>query len=143
MGDKNCRMLKPRHLGSSRIGKGRYAKSVCSFWLGFLLSFIFDRFCWPMEHAAMLFPVVHWGQQCPEHHIARMHLEGNQWVIDGFVKAKACNHSPQVAASSDKSGDYCKLLLVHERHNTIARPFCHLHKQGETHKDSQCNVPWL
>eukprot|EP00438_Fugacium_kawagutii_P012436 Skav201778 [mRNA] locus=scaffold2375:47206:47424:+ [translate_table: standard] len=56
----------------------------------------------------------------PRTYIARMHLEGNQWVIDGFVKAKACNHSPQVAASSDKSGDYCKLLLVHERHNTIA-----------------------
>eukprot|EP00438_Fugacium_kawagutii_P036209 Skav225356 [mRNA] locus=scaffold652:34150:37293:- [translate_table: standard] len=85
-----------------------------------LLSFLFDRFRWPMEHAAMLFPVVHWGQQCPEHHIARMHLEGNQWVIDSFVKAKACNHSPQVAASSDKSRDYCKLLLVHERHNAIA-----------------------
>eukprot|EP00438_Fugacium_kawagutii_P031554 Skav207683 [mRNA] locus=scaffold1757:740:1109:- [translate_table: standard] len=83
----------PLRLCSSRIGR-KIQFCLCSFWLGLLLTFLLDRFGWPMEHAAMLFPVVHWGQQRPEHHIARMHLEGNQWVIDSFVKAKACNHSP-------------------------------------------------
>ena len=91
----------------------------------------------------MLLPVVAWRQQRPEHHISCMDLEGKQLILNGFVEAESSNHSSQVSSGPYQRRHHSQLLLVHERHNSIACSFCHLHEEGEANKYSQSNIPWL
>mmetsp|Transcript_37878 Transcript_37878/g.56585 ORF Transcript_37878/g.56585 Transcript_37878/m.56585 type:complete len:372 (+) Transcript_37878:497-1612(+) len=97
------------------------------------------------EHASLVRPVVDDIHQGPEHHIASVHLEGQELIFrtQGFVDAPKSDHCPQVAASSHQGGHHGQLLWVHEGHNTVAGALGHLHEEGEEDEHDEGNIPGL
>ena len=68
-----------------------------------------------MKHAAVLCPVEARAQQSPEHHVACMHLERQERILERTIESiesESCDHYTQVAAGTDQRGNKGQLLPV-------------------------------